>query len=193
MSFEPSETRDVLGAIGLGTVMHRVSAIVLVTLLAHAPPALGDAGCLTPAPELAARADIIIAGKITRVKKLVLPPCPDAVPQPGQTISPTYARCGTILEYTVKVSHSFRGGVLPTIRVRVPYPAVLNLSCDDRPSPKKMGGVYAALFLQESDGYLWLVNGPSGVHIWSSRPSEAEIEEMRDVVSGNPRVRSVVR
>jgi len=69
----------------------------------------------------------------------------------------------------------------------VPYPGPLNLSCDDRPDPESMAGVYAFLFLEKSPDGLWLVDGPDGVHASRRAPSQAETERMRQVVAAVPR------
>ena len=156
-------------------------------LLGSAQRAYGVMGCVTPAPDLATRSDIVVVGKVERVEHLALVPCPASDPVANEPYAPTYKRCGDTLLYVVTVSDRLRGEAPGSIDVHVAFPGVLSLTCDDRPAPEEMAGIYGALFLEQVGTWLWLVDGPDGIHGWWEQPSAAEIAKMRRVVNANPR------
>ena len=103
-----------------------------------------------------------------------------------RALHPTTNVAGDTLVYVVTVTDRLRWAPA-SISVHVAFPGVLSLTCDDRPAPEEMAGVYGALFLEQVGGWLWLVDGPDGIHGWWEQPSAAEIAKMRRVVNANPR------
>jgi hypothetical protein len=164
--------------------MKRAAVLLVLVIAPLSVPVNGVVGCLTPAPMLASRADVVLVGRLESMSSLNLSPCPAESGGP-----PTgYRRCGSLPVYRVAVLDVLRGDVSGTLSVRVPLPSVLSLSCDDRPAPDKLSGAYAVLFLERADGALWSVDGPDGVYSSPTRPKRKTIDDMRALVLQNPRI-----
>ena len=164
--------------------MKRAAVLLLIVMAALPAPVSGVVGCITPAPALASRADVVLVGRLGTMSSLDLPPCPA---ESGGSLT-NHRRCGSLPAYQVAVLDVLRGDVSNALSVRVPLPSSVSLSCDDRPAADKLTGSYAVLFLERADGALWSVDGPDGVYSSPRRPKRKTIEDMRALVMQNPRI-----
>jgi len=172
--------------------MIRIAIVTLLALLGSAQSASGVAGCVTPAADLAARSDVVVIGRVEGVEHMALVPCPVADAVANERYAPAYKKCGDTLVYVLSVTERLRGEAPAAIIVHVAFPDPLTLTCDDRPAPEEMAGVYGTFFLEEIGRALWLVDGPDGIHVTGKHPSRSEAAAMRRLVEAHPRQKGAV-
>jgi hypothetical protein len=164
----------------------RAFKIILVGTLVAIPGVLwAITGCLTEEKELVPRASVIIVGKIERIETVQLPPCPSApVPERGKQFVTRYEKCGAVSQLTIRPKQALRGSVEPTVMtVLMADEGVLVLGCDDRPPVEKLPGLEAVMFLENSGGRLWTLDGPNSIYSWPGAVDAASIARLKDLLS----------
>jgi hypothetical protein len=104
-----------------------------------------------------------LVGRIDRISTTHIEDCPIATTTDGQSHA-GYSRCGDITKLHVTVTRHLKGQVPPEISILIAAEDVPSRACDDRPRVKELAGLHALLFLEESDGRMWTLDGPNSIH-----------------------------